>query len=166
MSRVCAAKADELDAAVEHSLGQAQSPPRTGQGPPRAHEDIFVFTLGERYYWDAEAVRQENSSDTQRDHNLRYAKNYKAYDDRAAETGQPGNVNNAGIHQRGRVRRGGRCGMLSRRLPSLSWLTLCRLADQAGRGDDLHVDQRAGRLPDLWRCLAAGDRAGPAGATR
>lgn len=68
--------------------------------PARSHEDIFIFSQAERYYWDAEAVREENSSDTQRDHNLRYAKTYAKYDDRAAATGQPGNVNNAGIHAR------------------------------------------------------------------
>ena len=68
--------------------------------PTSAHEHIFLLTKSARYYYDAEAVREDNASPEQMAHNFRYAKTYNAFDDRASESGQPGNVNNVGIHSR------------------------------------------------------------------
>jgi DNA modification methylase len=68
--------------------------------PTRAHEYVFLLTKQPRYYFDADAVREANSSPEQLAHNLKYAKPYEVYDERAGETGQPGNVNNVGIHSR------------------------------------------------------------------
>jgi hypothetical protein len=68
--------------------------------PTKAHEYIFLLSKQPRYFFDAEAVKEDNASPEQLAHNLRYAKPYQAYDDRAGETGQPGNVNNVGIHSR------------------------------------------------------------------
>jgi len=52
------------------------------------------------YWYDSYVGREENSSPKQLAHNLKYAKPYDAYDSRVAKTGQPGNVNNVGIHSR------------------------------------------------------------------
>ena len=68
--------------------------------PTSSHEHIFLLTKQSRYYYDAEAVREDNASPEQMAHNFRYAKTYDAFDDRASESGQPGNVNNVGIHSR------------------------------------------------------------------
>jgi DNA modification methylase len=68
--------------------------------PTSAHEKVYLLTKRPTYFYDAEAIREENSSPAQHEHNQRYAKTYDAYDSRAGDTGQPGNVNNVGIHAR------------------------------------------------------------------
>lgn len=67
--------------------------------PSRAHETVFLLTKRPRYWYDADAIR-EQSDPEQEAHNERYAKVYDAQAGRAATTGQPGNVNSAGIHAR------------------------------------------------------------------
>ena len=67
--------------------------------PTRAHEHVFLMSKSPRYWYDADAIREE-SDPAQQTHNERYAKEYKAHSDRAADSGQPGNVNNIGIHSR------------------------------------------------------------------
>lgn len=67
--------------------------------PTRAHEHVFLLTKAPRYWYDADAIR-EKSDPAQEAHNQRYAKEYTAHTERAGETGQPGNVNNVGIHSR------------------------------------------------------------------
>lgn len=69
--------------------------------PTNSNEYLFLFAQREHYFWDTTAVLRANSSPAQAAHNARYAQTYAAYDDRAAATGQPGNVNNIGIHSRG-----------------------------------------------------------------
>lgn len=73
--------------------------------PSRAHEHVFLFAKQPRYWYDADAIR-EDSDPEQEAHNQRYAKEYEAHTARAGATGQPGNVNNLGIHSR--PGRGGR----------------------------------------------------------
>lgn len=73
--------------------------------PTRAHEQVFLLTKGPRYWYDADAIREE-SDPAQEAHNRRYAREYSVHTQRAASTGQPGNVNNAGVHSR--PGRGGR----------------------------------------------------------
>lgn len=68
--------------------------------PTKSYEHVFLLAKSPHYYYDAEAVREPNSSAQQHEHNQKYAKRYAKFDDRAAHTGQPGNVNNAGIHSR------------------------------------------------------------------
>lgn len=68
--------------------------------PTRAHEQIFLLTKEPRYWYDADAIREESSSTAQEAHNQRYARQYDAHTERAAATGQPGNVNSVGIHLR------------------------------------------------------------------
>nr|WP_155073651.1 site-specific DNA-methyltransferase [Streptomyces taklimakanensis] len=68
--------------------------------PTRAHEQVFLFTKQPRYFYDADAIREESTSTAQEAHNQRYARQYEAHTVRAAATGQPGNVNNVGIHSR------------------------------------------------------------------
>jgi site-specific DNA-methyltransferase (cytosine-N4-specific) len=58
-----------------------------------------MFTKGARYWYDADAIREESDPEQQA-HNEKYAKVYAAQADRAASTGQPGNNNSAGIHSR------------------------------------------------------------------
>lgn len=65
--------------------------------PSRSHETVFLLSKRPRYWYDADAIREDSDPDQQA-HNDRYAKVYAA--DRAASTGQPGNVNSAGIHAR------------------------------------------------------------------
>lgn len=67
--------------------------------PTRAHEHVFLLTKQPRYWYDADAIREESDPE-QEAHNRRYAKEYDAHTGRAAGTGQPGNVNNVGIHSR------------------------------------------------------------------
>lgn len=67
--------------------------------PSRAHEMVYLFSKSPRYWYGADAIREESDPDQQA-HNERYAKVYAAQADRAATTGQPGNVNSAGIHSR------------------------------------------------------------------
>jgi DNA modification methylase len=66
--------------------------------PTRAHEYLFLLTKAASYYYDAEAVKEPNSSPWQLAHNLRYAKNYDNQE--RIDGGQPGNVNSAGKHER------------------------------------------------------------------
>lgn len=65
----------------------------------RAHEYLFLLTKQPQYFYDAEAVKEPNSSPWQLAHNLRYRKHYSADEERSAH-GQPGNVNSAGKHTR------------------------------------------------------------------
>ena len=67
--------------------------------PSRSHETVFLLSKRPRYWYDADAIR-EGSDPDQQAHNDRYAKVYEAQADRAASTGQPGNVNSAGIRAR------------------------------------------------------------------
>lgn len=67
--------------------------------PTRTHEYVFLFTKSPRYWYDADAIREDSDPDQQA-HNERYAREYSTHTARAATTGQPGNVNNAGIHSR------------------------------------------------------------------
>lgn len=67
--------------------------------PARAHEHVFLFTKRSRYWYDADAIREDSDPDQQA-HNERYAREYEGHTARAAKTGQPGNVNNVGIHSR------------------------------------------------------------------
>lgn len=67
--------------------------------PTRAHEQVFLLTKKPAYWYDADAIREESSTD-QEAHNQRYARQYQAHTERAATTGQPGNVNSVGIHSR------------------------------------------------------------------
>lgn len=67
--------------------------------PTRSHEQVFLLTKSPRYWYDADSIR-EDSDPEQVEHNERYARVYAAQADRAATTGQPGNVNSAGIHSR------------------------------------------------------------------
>lgn len=68
--------------------------------PTRAHEQIYLLTKQPKYWYDADAIREESTSTEQDDHNQRYARQYAKHTARAATTGQPGNVNNVGIHSR------------------------------------------------------------------
>lgn len=67
--------------------------------PTRAHEHVFLMSKSPRYWYDADAIREESDPDQQA-HNEMYAKEYSGHTSRAATTGQPGNVNNVGIHSR------------------------------------------------------------------
>lgn len=67
--------------------------------PSRSHEQVFLFSKLARYWYDADAIR-EDSDPVQEAHNERYAKVYDAQAARAATTGQPGNQNSAGVHSR------------------------------------------------------------------
>lgn len=66
--------------------------------PGRAHEQVFMLTKGQRYWFDARAIREE-SDPNQQAHNERYAKVYDAHTERA-DGRQPGNQNSKGIHSR------------------------------------------------------------------
>ncbi|EGX60133.1 DNA methylase N-4/N-6 [Streptomyces zinciresistens K42] len=68
--------------------------------PTQAHEMVYLLTKGPRYWYDADAIREASASAAQEPHNQRYARQYEAHTARAATTGQPGNVNNIGIHSR------------------------------------------------------------------
>lgn len=63
------------------------------------YEHLFLITKRPRYWYDAEAIR-EASDPEQEAKNQRHARHYAAHDNRVAATGQPGNVNNVGIHSR------------------------------------------------------------------
>ena len=73
--------------------------------PTHSHEYVFLLAQSPKYYYNSDAIR-EDSAPEQEAHNQRYAREYDAHTVRAATTGQPGNVNNAGIHSR--PGRGGR----------------------------------------------------------
>ncbi len=65
----------------------------------RAHEQVFMFTRSPRYFYDADAIREESDPE-QEAHNQRYAKEYEAHTVKVPTRGQPGNVNSVGIHSR------------------------------------------------------------------
>jgi DNA modification methylase len=68
--------------------------------PTRAHEQVFLLSKRARYFYDAEAI-SEAIDPAQAEHNQRYAKVYDAHTQRMdAGHGQPGNVNDVGIHSR------------------------------------------------------------------
>jgi DNA modification methylase len=67
--------------------------------PDRSHEHFFMLTRSERYFWNREGARIA-SDPRQEVHNQKYAREYEIHTDRAAATGQPGNVNHIGIHSR------------------------------------------------------------------
>lgn len=67
--------------------------------PSRAHETVFLLSKKPRYWYDADAIREESAPE-QEEHNQSYAKVYAAQADRAATTGQPGNQNSSGVHSR------------------------------------------------------------------
>ena len=66
--------------------------------PTKSHEYVFLLTKSQKYFYDSYAVMEPNSSPEQRLHNLKYTKNYDNAE--AIAHGQPGNVNNAGMHSR------------------------------------------------------------------
>lgn len=68
-----------------------------------ATEVIWHLTKSSKYFWDEAAAREACSSPEQQAHNIKYAKSYAAFDERAAESGQPGNVNNVGVYSRGAI---------------------------------------------------------------
>jgi DNA modification methylase len=65
----------------------------------RAHEQIFMLTRSPRYFYDADAIREESDPE-QEAHNQRYAKEYAEHSRKVPTRGQPGNVNSLGIHSR------------------------------------------------------------------
>lgn len=66
--------------------------------PTRAHEQIFLLSKSPRYFYDADAIREESDQD---DHNQRYAREYDAHTENVAlGNSQPGNTGNLGIHSR------------------------------------------------------------------
>lgn len=68
--------------------------------PTTSHEYVFLFAKSPRYWYDADAIREESDPE-QTAHNERYAKVYDAHTLRVADgRAQPGNVNNLGIHER------------------------------------------------------------------
>lgn len=67
--------------------------------PARAHEQVFLLSKQPRYWYDADAIR-EDSDPAQQAHNERYSREYEGHTARAETTGQPGNVNHVGIHSR------------------------------------------------------------------
>lgn len=68
--------------------------------PTRSHEYVFLFAKSERYWYDADAIKEKIDT-RQLERNQKYSKPYAAFDDRASVSGQPGNVNNKGVHSRG-----------------------------------------------------------------
>jgi DNA modification methylase len=74
--------------------------------PTRAHEQVYLLTKQPKYWYDAEAIR-EQSAPAQEAHNGRYTgRRFAAYDERVPTTGKPGDHNNIGIHSRLGVRGG------------------------------------------------------------
>lgn len=63
------------------------------------HEYMFLLSKGPRYWFDLDAVKVPSQA-ADPGHAQRYAKRYESFDARAAGSGQPGNVNNAGVHSR------------------------------------------------------------------
>ena len=70
--------------------------------PTKAHEYLFLLAKSPRYFWDADAIREDGVSPEQTAHNERYAHEYEAHTQRAqqGEGIQPGNNGNRGIHMR------------------------------------------------------------------
>jgi site-specific DNA-methyltransferase (cytosine-N4-specific) len=67
--------------------------------PTSSNEHIFLLSKSKRYYYDADAIREDSVSDEQREHNQRYAREYDATTE-ATDSKQPDNTNNVGIHAR------------------------------------------------------------------
>lgn len=78
---------------------KAPMPESAKDRPTSAWEHLWMVTKQGRYFYDADAVRQDSTSPEQDEHNQRYAKVYEA-SDANAEYRQPGNVNSLGIHSR------------------------------------------------------------------
>lgn len=73
--------------------------PSAKDRPARNHEYLFLLSRARHYHYDGLVIREE-SDPAQQAHNERYAKVYDAHTERTVPNGQPGNVNNAGIHSR------------------------------------------------------------------
>jgi hypothetical protein len=73
--------------------------------PTKAHEYLFLLTKSPRYFYDADAIREESDPE-QTAHNQRYARPYD--NEQRINGGQPGNVNNVGMHSRPGNPEGGR----------------------------------------------------------
>ena len=66
--------------------------------PTKAHEYLFLLSKSPRYFYDADAIREESDQD---DHNQRYAREYDAHTENVGiGSSQPGNTGNIGIHSR------------------------------------------------------------------
>jgi len=65
--------------------------------PSRGHENLFLLTKNKRYFYDKGAIAEVGDA-KQRAHNIKCAKSYDNQD--RIDGGQPGNVNNVGIHSR------------------------------------------------------------------
>ena len=78
---------------------KAPMPESVTDRPTSAWEHIFLLSKSERYYYDADSVRQPSVSPEQDQHNQRYAKVYSVADANAVNR-QPGNVNSLGVHSR------------------------------------------------------------------
>lgn len=74
------------------------TPDPAADRPGRSHEQVFMLTKGPRYWFDAQAIREESDPE-QEAHNQRYAKVYDAHTE-GADGRQPGNQNSKGIHSR------------------------------------------------------------------
>jgi DNA modification methylase len=70
--------------------------------PTKAHEYLFLLSKSPRYWYNADAIREDGVSVKQTAHNERYAHEYEAHTERARNgIGiQPGNNGNQGIHSR------------------------------------------------------------------
>ena len=79
--------------------GQAGMPGSQKDRCTRSHEQIFMLTKRARYFYDHEAIREPSVSPEQEAHSQRYAQVYDG-PSTERENGQPGNVNNGGIHSR------------------------------------------------------------------
>jgi DNA modification methylase len=73
-------------------------PEAVNDRPSRSHEQFFLFSKKPRYWYDADAIREESDPDQQA-HNERYAKVYDVHTERA-DGRQPNNQNSKGIHSR------------------------------------------------------------------
>jgi len=78
---------------------QVPKPESVKDRPTSATELILMLSKRERYYYDAEAVREPAPSAAQTAHNQKYAKRYDKTA-RKAESHQPGNTNSPDIHSR------------------------------------------------------------------
>lgn len=108
----------------------------------RSHEYLFMFAKSQRYHYDADAIREDSEPEQER-HNQRYAREYDKHTVRAAATGQPGNVNNIGIHSRP--------GKGGRNARSVWWISTTPLKEA-------HFATFPLELPR--RCIAAGCKPG------
>lgn len=87
------------------------------------------------YFFDEVAIREPNVSAEQAEHNQRYARTYDAQVQRSQELGEPGNVNNTGIHARP--------GPGGRNARSV-WWNMVKLGEEPERV----IEQRIAREPD------------------